>query len=148
MDVLCVFAVVFVVVTVVGHGIWVLLAWLSRAIAASDEESPPPKLQPCIFCGQPTPVGRLYCRSCNANLQSPEALTTRGLEGRRTEHESAPRRGVVAADEARRLSDDDRVLPRQASGREARGEADFRSAPRPASRPCRQSSPPWWLWNP
>ena len=60
-------------ITVVGHGIWVLLARLSRALMAPEDKYPPAKIEPCLFCNQPTPAGQHYCQWCNANLRSVEA---------------------------------------------------------------------------
>ena len=67
--------VILTVVTLVGHGIWVLVALVIRAIAGV--ESPKQKraktTRACPFCGGLTPTGRDRCDVCGRPVESPMA---------------------------------------------------------------------------
>ena len=57
---LLVIGVLLTVVTLVGHGIWVLLATLCRAVS----DTPIPPRRKCVFCGRDTSAEGSRCDWC------------------------------------------------------------------------------------
>src|SRR2546423_1409573 len=78
-----------VFVTLVGHGIWVLLATFAaffRALLGGDPTPParprepgPGRPEPCACCGQRVPAGLRRCDCCGLDRDSPLALTLKDL---------------------------------------------------------------------
>ncbi len=71
--VLLVIAIVLTIVTLVGHGIWALLA----AIFGAGRKKPG---QTCAFCGRLTPAGYDRCDWCGKDLATPKARELSDLE--------------------------------------------------------------------
>jgi len=67
--------VVVTVVTLVGHGIWVFVALLGRAVFGSGPggRRAGRTARPCPFCGRPTPDHLERCDFCGRRLASPLA---------------------------------------------------------------------------
>lgn len=82
---LAVLAIVLAVVTLVGHGIWVFLAWLFRA--ASTTTAPVVNRQ-CLYCNRPTPADHAFCIWCQ---RSQEDETARKLADIKTAQRVAVR---------------------------------------------------------
>ena len=64
--VLCVIAIVLTIVTVVGHGIWLLLSKLNNALNGGREKAG----RTCPFCRRSTPAGRDRCDWCGKDVAS------------------------------------------------------------------------------
>jgi hypothetical protein len=71
-------------VALVGHGIWVSLAWVLRALAGGETAPPPrrrlePEREMCPQCGRPVPSWLSRCQSCGLDPQSLAARELRDL---------------------------------------------------------------------
>jgi hypothetical protein len=82
---LCVLLVVLAIITVVGHGIWLLVAAVGRSLSGG---SPPPPLRgplaedrpaPCVRCGTPLAATQPRCPKCRLHRDSPTAAELREL---------------------------------------------------------------------
>jgi hypothetical protein len=113
--VLCALAIVLTIVTLVGHGIWVLLA----AIFGGGKTAS----QRCAFCGRSTPAGRDRCDWCGKDLASPTARELSDLEAVRRQllrfREKGTMRPEVADRLLARLQDYRRRLPHVAAEKRA-----------------------------
>src|SRR5262252_9552603 len=78
--ILFVLGILLVIVTLVGHGIWLLLAWIFRVFTGSRREQTPPSIapsivsprgasvvHPCHNCGFKLTVQLKYCGVCGAH---------------------------------------------------------------------------------
>ncbi len=74
--------VVLLVVTLVGHAIWVLLAFLFRALAGDHRPvgKRDDSRRPCPFCGHSTPAELQRCDFCGRKLNSPLAREMADLD--------------------------------------------------------------------
>lgn len=63
-------AIVLAVVTVLGHGLWVLAAMAIRAITGRPLRQRP-AVRPCLACGQPTSAERDRCDWCGVSSADP-----------------------------------------------------------------------------
>src|SRR5262245_14453811 len=73
-----------ILVTVVGHGIWVALAAFVRAVRNVNNEAPPrPRSQPCPACDEPVSPGERYCPSCELDQTGARADRLRDVEAAR-----------------------------------------------------------------
>ena len=86
--VLFVIAIVLTIVTLVGHGIWVLLA----AIFGGGRKKPS---QTCPFCGRSTPAGHDRCDWCGKDLASPMARELSDLEAVRRQLQRFREKGTL-----------------------------------------------------
>jgi hypothetical protein len=75
MEVICALAFVLLVVVVVGHGIWVAVAWMLRQLAGSGSDREPAG-KPCPHCGARYGVVRGRCIACGAVPNVSPAATT------------------------------------------------------------------------
>jgi hypothetical protein len=69
--------VLLVIITLVGHGIWVALAWFFRALSSTDDQQPIQtlSLQPtithaCLHCGAQLTIQMKFCAGCGARRPS------------------------------------------------------------------------------
>jgi len=65
-----VLAIALVLVTVLGHGLWLLAAWAIRQLGGSPHIKQP-SLRPCVSCGRSTPARDNRCEWCGASLDVP-----------------------------------------------------------------------------
>src|SRR5215510_14705766 len=85
--VLIVLFILLVIVTLVGHGIWVTLAWFFRAVSGKNGEpsvrsAPPTGPHPCRNCGYALIIQMKFCGVCGARrLSLAEEEELRELEG-------------------------------------------------------------------
>jgi len=86
--VLFVIAIVLTIVTLVGHGIWVLLA----AIFGGGRKTP---RQTCAFCGRSTPVSHDRCDWCGKDLASLTARELSDLEAVRRQLQRFRQKGTL-----------------------------------------------------
>lgn len=71
-EILLLLLIVLIAVTLIGHGLWAVLAMIFRAIFGGDEK-PPTKQQRCVFCGRMTTDYQQRCDWCGRHLGSPMA---------------------------------------------------------------------------
>jgi hypothetical protein len=64
--VLCFAAFLLAIVTVVGHGIWVAIAWMISAVSSEGESTTAAQGKPCAACGARFGVQRGVCVMCGA----------------------------------------------------------------------------------
>jgi hypothetical protein len=94
--VLFVIFVVLTIVTLVGHGIWVLLA----ALFGGGRQPPS---QTCGFCGRTTPANRDRCDWCGKDLTSFMAAELSDLEAVRRQVQRLRQKGAIKPQAAERL---------------------------------------------
>jgi hypothetical protein len=102
---------ILALVTVIGHGIWVLLA---NVFSSQHPSSRPPTLrttiqnanrQTCPQCGSPREPGQQVCPICNSpHTSTPAADGVGALRALRRQLEVFSQRGVLDADALARLS--------------------------------------------
>ena len=95
--VLSVIAIVLTIVTLVGHGIWVLLA----AIFGGGRRKPGQK---CPFCGRSTPLGRDRCDWCSRDLTNLLARELSDLDVVRRQLQRFRENGTLKPEVVDRLS--------------------------------------------
>ena len=94
--VLFVIFVVLTIITLVGHGIWALLA----AIFGGSRKKPS---QTCAFCGRLTPTSHDRCEWCSKDLASLTARELSDLEAVRRQLERFRQKGTLEPQEVDRL---------------------------------------------
>ncbi len=94
--VLFVIAIILLIVTLVGHGIWVLLA----AIFGGGRKKP---TQTCPFCRRSTPLDRDRCDWCGKDLASPMARELSDLDVVRRQLQRFREKGTLTPQVADRL---------------------------------------------
>jgi hypothetical protein len=86
MGIIFVLLFVLVLITLVGHGIWVLFAWLIRALAGLNAPAPGKRRESthlperCAGCGQLLPPRQRFCEKCGLESKSPAAGELHDLE--------------------------------------------------------------------
>src|SRR6266550_406957 len=73
MDVLLVLGFILLLITLIGHGIWVSLRWFIRQLAGkttAGEEMPKADLARCPTCKAPIPPNATFCGYCGAGKPS------------------------------------------------------------------------------
>src|SRR6267378_4256980 len=78
-----------VMVTLIGHGIWVSLAWFGRQVSGASKTSPvqtlplsPPAPEQCSNCHSPEFAKAKFCPVCGAQRPTvTDELLARELEG-------------------------------------------------------------------
>ena len=65
--VLLVLFILLLVVTVAGHGMWVLLAWINRGCTRRIRTG-----RSCIYCTRQTPHNEPRCQWCGKDLSTPQ----------------------------------------------------------------------------
>ena len=100
---LCGLAIMILMITVVGHLLWLFFATILRAL--SGEKSAPPS-RPCPTCGRIGTVVDGRCLSCGAvpAVSTPSTLTQE-LEATARHLERMLRRGIIRPDEYERMRD-------------------------------------------
>src|SRR5688500_9135372 len=102
---LCVLAFVLLVVTLIGHGLWVLAAAIFRGLSGqTSATSAPPRT--CPACGRVGTIVGGRCQLCGAvpNVAPPEGLK-QDLEATARHLERMLRRGIIRPDEHQRMVD-------------------------------------------
>ncbi len=94
--------IVFVVVVLVGHGIWVGAEWLLRQLQGLAE--PDRGARPCVFCHKMTPRHVSHCCYCGRDLDRPEAVRLRDLEGFERSLDRMLTAGLISTDEWQSLA--------------------------------------------
>jgi len=94
--VLCFAAFLLAIVTVVGHGIWVAIAWMINAVSSEGGSPPATQGKPCAACGARFGVQRGVCVMCGS---VPSVGTGQALRSELT----------VTARQLRRLADRDLI---------------------------------------
>ncbi len=89
------------IITLVGHGIWVTLAWLVRVLFRGSRGREDRRR--CPFCLRSTPRRHNRCEWCGRDLQSPLADELADLEGLKRQVKRFVEAGVLGADEAAEL---------------------------------------------
>lgn len=106
LSVLCGLAFVLLVVTVVGHGLWLFFATIFRGFSGEASAATKPPARPCPSCGRIGTVVDGRCRACGAvPAISPPATLTQELEATARHLERLLRRGIVRPDEYERMMD-------------------------------------------
>ena len=103
---LCLLAFVLVVVTLIGHGLWVLAATMFRGLAGQSTATSAPASRTCPACGRVgTTVGG-RCQLCGAatSIAPPDGLK-QDLEATTRHLERMLRRGIIQPDEHQRMVD-------------------------------------------
>src|SRR5215467_12747691 len=80
MEVFIILFILLAIITLIGHGIWVFLAWFLRTVSGHQKEasvpsiSTPPTSKPeshtCINCGEPLTILMKFCGVCGAHRPS------------------------------------------------------------------------------
>jgi hypothetical protein len=102
---LCVLGIVFGIVTLVGHGIWITLAALNHVISGSPT---PPGASPehrCPACRATMPAGAMRCHSCGWRADPQPQTPLRALDGLVKQVESLHNLGSLDALSFERLND-------------------------------------------
>ncbi len=94
-------SVVLVVVTLVGHGLWVTAALLIRALFGVSKRRG--EQRRCPFCRRSTPRSRRRCDWCGRDLHTPLASELADLEGLTRQVKRLEEAGDVEPDEAKSL---------------------------------------------
>ncbi len=78
--VLCLLAFGLLLVALIGHGLWLLMAAVFRALGGTPEKSQhqPPQWRPCPACGLPIVLGEPQCSNCAWPRSGLEARSSRG----------------------------------------------------------------------
>src|SRR5688572_13985953 len=101
---LCLLAFVLVVVTLIGHGLWVLAATMFRGLSGQSTATSAPAPRTCPACGRVgTTVGG-RCQLCGAatSIAPPDGLK-QDLEATTRHLERMLRRGIIQPDEHQRM---------------------------------------------
>jgi hypothetical protein len=78
--ILIVLGILFIFVTLVGHGIWLILAWIFRELTGTSRDEPPVSITPsptdssahkCPNCGFGLTVQLKFCGVCGARRPTP-----------------------------------------------------------------------------
>src|SRR5688500_16966979 len=102
---LCVLAFVLLVVTLIGHGLWVLAAAIFRGLSGqTSATSAPPRT--CPACGRVGTIVGGRCQLCGAslNVAPPDGLQ-QDLEATARHLERMLHRGIIRPDEHQRMVD-------------------------------------------
>src|SRR4030095_2036066 len=83
MEVLIILFVLLAIITLIGHGIWVFLAWFLRTVSGNQKETSFPTISPptprpesyaakseshaCANCGEPLTIQMKFCGVCGAH---------------------------------------------------------------------------------
>ena len=65
--------IVLLIVTLVGHGIWVALAWFFRQMSDQPDITKEAAVEPCAWCDRATRRSRDRCEWCGRELHGPAA---------------------------------------------------------------------------
>jgi hypothetical protein len=99
-SVFAVLAVVLAIVTVIGHGIWVVLAWAARSLLGPVQQYPPADVEPCPYCNRSTLLGKHFCQWCSADLTSRVASQLGDLKAIERKLTRLRDSGIVTRDDA------------------------------------------------
>jgi len=65
---LLIMGIVLGIITLVGHGIWLVLAWIFGLILGRSRRQRGAEPRECLFCGRPTPANHPRCDWCGHDL--------------------------------------------------------------------------------
>ncbi|NLS96099.1 MAG: hypothetical protein GXX96_28505 [Planctomycetaceae bacterium] len=102
LEALLVLVILLVVVTVVGHVIWITLAWIGRAVMGSESKDAHIHL-PCPWCEQPTTVHQGRCQWCGRALFDNQARGVADLAAVRRKVQEWQSRGKLGPEQAKAL---------------------------------------------
>ncbi|MHB8900763.1 MAG: hypothetical protein ACYC6Y_18590, partial [Thermoguttaceae bacterium] len=103
LEVLLVLLILLAVVTVIGHFIWVVLAWIVRAIAGTGPAGGEGVQLPCPWCEQATVIQHGRCQWCGRTLFDKQGRAVAELAAVRRRLQQWQSQGKVAPEEARLL---------------------------------------------
>jgi hypothetical protein len=110
LSLLCGLAIVVLVITVVGHLLWLFFAAIVRAMTGEESARHATPARPCPTCGRIGTVVEGRCRACGAvpAISSPTTLTQE-LEATARHLERMLRRGIIRPEEYERMRDAIRI---------------------------------------
>ncbi len=101
-EALMILFILLVVVTVIGHGIWVVLAWIVRAMAGTPRKEERVQMS-CPWCDQTTSIQGGRCQICGRTLFDPKAKSTSELKAVRRRIQTWQNQGKLPPEHAKAL---------------------------------------------
>jgi len=89
------------IITLIGHGIWITLAWLVRTLSGGSAGREDRRR--CPFCLRSTPRRQDRCQWCGRDLRSPLAAELADLEGLKRQVKRFVEAEILGADDAKSL---------------------------------------------
>ena len=90
--------IILVIMTLLGHGIWVFFAFLFRGSKPID------KRRPCVFCGKYVPIEANFCHWCMRDLKSPQAEEVADIDALLRQLKRFQQQGTVDAETVKAIT--------------------------------------------